>query len=172
MSELHEKAVAASRVITPSELHGLVCGFAAGNPGAFSLPEFIHLAGADALTNEAAITEFVTASLDDFTSQDMDFSPLVADDEEHLSQRLTDLSEWCAGFLSGFGATAVQSKDSAKQLPPDVQEIVRDFASISGLSGDVEEDDQDESSFMELFEYARVAAVLVLTMMSEQQTSD
>ncbi len=169
--ELEEKARNASSVISPSELHGLTCGMAAGNPGKFSLPAFIRLAGEDSLTDEHAVTDFVTQALHGFASQDMEFSPLVADDNAPMPVRLAGLSEWCAGFLSGFGAAVKRGEDGAPgQLPEDVQEIIRDFVSISSLSGDEEdepgEEEQDEASYMEIFEYTRVAAVLVLALMT------
>ncbi len=152
-------------MILPAELHGLVCGLCAGNPERFALQEFIDLAGADALTDETAVHEFIRGALDDFTSPDMTFTPLIGDDEDELSARLGRLTDWCAGFLSGFGAGAAGESDSA--LPVEVQEIVRDFARISGLDDDVDGDEEDEVSFMEIHEYVRVGAVLVLTLMAE-----
>ncbi len=134
------------------------------------MSDFVALAGADALSDENAVGEFVSASLDVLYAQDMEFSPLIPDDDEVLSVRLAGLSEWCAGYLSGFGAAA--SGTSVKALPVDVQEILRDFASISGLDDDVEGDEQDESSFMEIYEYVRVAAVLALTLMNDDTASD
>ncbi len=165
--ELEQKARDASAVISPAELHGLVCGMAAGNPGRFSLPEFIQLAGEDVLTEETAVTDFVTQALLGFASQDMEFAPLVADDNQPLSERLAGLSDFCAGFLSGFGA-ALPAQDPPPELPEDVQEIVRDFTSISALEGgdDDGDEEQDEVSYTEIFEYVRVAAVLVLALMS------
>ena len=44
---------------------------------------------------------------------------------------------------------------------------VRDFARISSLDDEVEGDNEDEVSFMEIHEYVRVGAVLVLTLMAE-----
>jgi len=54
----------------------------------------------------------------------------------------------------------------------DIQGILQDFASISGLDEEVDGDDQDESSFMEIFEYVRVAAVLTATLMNEARRAD
>ena len=164
MSDLELKAHSASAVLPATELHGMVCGFAAGNPQEFSLSEFVQLAGSDVLSAEAAVEEFVSASLDEFYAQDMSFNPLVPDDGEPLHVRLSGLAEWCAGFLGGFGATVNAQRDA---LHIDIQEILRDFASISGLDDDVEGDEQDESSFMEIYEYVRVGAILTMTLMGE-----
>ena len=166
MSDLEYLAQNASSIIPPSELHGLVCGFAAGHPPEFSLSDFVQLAGTDALSDEHAVSELVTATLDELFSTDMTFVPLVADDSDTMEVRLSGLAQWTAGFLSGFGASAASAA-----LPEDVQEILRDFASISGLDDDPgdgqEQDDQSETAFMEIFEYIRVAAVLVNTLMAE-----
>ena len=149
----------------------MVCGFAAGDPLQFSLTDFVQLAGADALSDEACVSDFVTASLDDLFSDEMGFSPLIPDDSELLSVRLGGLAEWCAGFLSGFGAS-VSERVSRDALHVDVQEILRDFASICGLDDEVDEDERDENAFMELYEYVRVAAVLTTTLMGSAQAPD
>ena len=140
----------------------------------FSLADFIHVAGDEALTDESATTDFIGDCLDDFTSQEMTFKPIISDDEVNLTQRLGELADFCAGFLSGFGASAQPEGDGGIQaLPDDVQEIIRDFAAISRLNDDAEEDeeDQDEGAFAEIYEYVRVASVLVLTLMSEDSAS-
>jgi len=166
VSDLEVKAQYASSVIPATELHGMVCGFAAGDPAQFSLTDFVQLAGADALSDEESVSEFVAASLDELFSEEMSFSPLIPDEAELLSTRLLGLAEWCAGFLSGFGAS-VSEHMSRDALHMDIQEILKDFASISGIDDEaVEGDEQDESSFMEIFEYVRVAAVLTAALMS------
>ena len=105
MSDLEVKAQNASAVIPATELHGMVCGFAAADPLQFSLSDFVQLAGADALSDEESVSEFVRSSLDELFSEEMGFQPLIPDDSELLSTRLMGLAEWCAGFLSGFGAS-------------------------------------------------------------------
>ena len=171
MSNLEQKALDASAVIAVTELHGMVCGFAAGEPAQFSISDFVQLAGTDALSDEQAVSEFVSACLEELYSSDMSFAPLIPDDSEELATRLRGLSEWCAGFLSGFGAAlggAEEGPAGVDALHVDVQEILRDFASISSLDEEVQGDEQDEGAFMEIYEYVRVAAVLTMTLMAEQ----
>lgn len=149
----------------------MVCGFAAGDPAQFSLTDFVQLAGADALSDEQSVSDFVSDSLEELFSEELDFRPLVPGETELLATRLLGLAEWCAGFLSGFGAS-VSERMARDALPMDIQEILRDFASISGLDDEVEGDEQDESSFMEIFEYVRVAAVLTATLMSDPEQGE
>jgi len=168
VSDLELKALSASSVIPTSELHGLVCGFAAGCPNRFSMSDFVQLAGSDLLSDALAVEAFVSAALDDFYSQGMTFLPLVPQDTELLNLRLAGLAQWCAGFLSGFGAS-VQAQHA--ELAPDLQEVLRDFASISAMDDEVDGDEQDESAYMEIFEYVRVAAMITTTLVA-QATDD
>jgi len=168
--ELLNKAIAASSYIEPAELHGLVCGLAASNPGTFSMPDFVDLVGTDGLTDEESAQAFVAATLDQLHAQDMEFHLLIPDDDEPLSERVTATGSWCAAFLSAFGAGVAQREIELKMLPDDVQELLRDFAALSGIDDDVEESDQDEASFMEIYEYIRVAAILAHTLMQGDES--
>ena len=81
------------------------------------------------------------------------------------------MAEWCGSFLSGFAAANATGRD---QLPVDIQEIIRDFATLSSLGSEVDlEDDegesaQDEESFSEIYEFVRVSVLLVLALLDEQ----
>ena len=138
----------------------------------FPLSQLVALAGDQALTDEVAVLEFVAATLANLRDEDLGFAPLIADDEEPLTQRVDELAEWCGSFLSGFAAANATGRD---QLPVDIQEIIRDFATLSGMGSDVDiasaDDDsaQDEESFSEIYEYVRVCVLLVLALLDEAQ---
>ena len=138
----------------------------------FPLSQLVALAGDQALTDEVAVLEFVAATLANLRDEDLGFAPLIADDEEPLTQRVDELAEWCGSFLSGFAAANATGRD---QLPMDIQEIIRDFATLSGMGSDVDiasaDDDsaQDEESFSEIYEYVRVSVLLVLALLDEAQ---
>lgn len=169
MSDLELKAASASSLLAPAELHGMVCGLAVTSAGGFSVDAFVELAGADALTDEGSVEQFVYAALDDLSNEEMAFAPIIPDDDEALDLRVGALGDFCAGFLSGFGA-GVQAERT--DLPPDVQEIISDFASISGIDDAAAEDEQDETSFMELFEYVRVGVLLIMSLMARPMDAD
>lgn len=174
MSDLQALAQNASSIIDSAELHGVVCGFAVGEPSSFLLSDFVQLMGTDVLSDETSVSDFVTATLEGLFSSDMSFIPLVPDDEYPLAERLAGLAQWCAGFISGFGAAfgggsaGADGGATMDALPVEVQEIVRDFGSISGLDDEVEGSEQEESAYMEIYEYVRVGAVLALTLVAEQ----
>lgn len=138
----------------------------------FPLSQLVALAGDQALTDEVAVLEFVAATLANLRDEDLGFAPLIADDEEPLTQRVDELAEWCGSFLSGFAAANATGRD---QLPVDIQEIIRDFATLSGMGSDADiasaDDDsaQDEESFSEIYEYVRVSVLLVLALLDEAQ---
>ena len=138
----------------------------------FPLSQLVALAGDQALTDEVAVLEFVAATLANLRDEDLGFAPLIADDEEPLTQRVDELAEWCGSFLSGFAAANATGRD---QLPVDIQEIIRDLATLSGMGSDVDiasaDDDsaQDEESFSEIYEYVRVSVLLVLALLDEAQ---
>ena len=140
----------------------------------FPISELVALAGDQALTDEGAVLDFVDDSLANLRDEDLGFRPLIADDDEPLTQRVGDLAEWCGSFLSGFAAGNTTGRDN---LPVDIQEIIRDFATLSSMGSDVDFEDadteaaQDEESFSEIYEYVRVSVLLVLALLEEQQPS-
>src|SRR5437868_6965962 len=58
----------------------------------------------------------------------MEFEPFLPDDDVPLEQRTTALSQWCAGFLYGFGSVRAVK---AEELPSSIDEILRDLANVS-----------------------------------------
>lgn len=163
--ELETLAQTAAPQLEPAELHGTVCGMAAARPMQFELPALVDLLGTDVLSDTDSVQAFVAATLDEYFAQDMEFQALIPDDDTPLAQRIVGLATWCAGFLSGFGAACAVPYQS---LADEIQELIRDFISISGLSEDEEESDHNEASLMEVYEYVRVGAVLALAIMLEE----
>ncbi|MBC7983362.1 MAG: UPF0149 family protein [Candidatus Obscuribacterales bacterium] len=101
---------------------------------------------------------------------DMEFSPLLPDDDAPLAARATALAQWCQGFLYGFGLATAPARSrvhpgelpQAKELPEEVDEVLRDFAQIARASpGESEPTEEDEVDYAELVEYIRVSVHLV-----------
>ena len=88
------------------------------------------------------------------------FQPLLPDDDIDLAGRLAALAEWCDGFIAGFAGAWVM--DAAAMLP-ETREVLGDFARIA----QVDQTDarslarEEEVNFMEIVEYARMAAITV-----------
>jgi hypothetical protein len=98
-------------------------------------------------------------------SDDFIFDLLLPGDEARISERAHALSEWCQGFLYGVAYMGVG--DDA-DWGEEGRGVLRDLMEISRLDSD-DSDDSDEQAFLELHEYVRTAAHI---MMSELQTPD
>lgn len=104
---------------------------------------------------------------------EMEFEPLLPDDDEPLEQRATALAQWCQGFLYGFGTGKPIQAD---KLKGQVDEVLRDLSHIARASVDVgAAGEEEEASYSELVEYLRVGVQLVhdeLTPLRESDTQN
>jgi len=90
---------------------------------------------------------------------DMDFAPLLPEEDEPLERRATALAQWCRGFLYGFGSSRPLQ---AAQFPPTVDEFLRDIAHVGGAEVDVgASGEEEEEAYVEVFEYLRAGVQLV-----------
>jgi uncharacterized protein YgfB (UPF0149 family) len=89
----------------------------------------------------------------------MEFTPLLPDDERTLEVRAEALGLWCQGFLYGLGMSGLDPKI---KLSPDVQEILKDLTHISRASVDPDAlDEESEQAYAELVEYLRAGVQLI-----------
>jgi len=152
---------AATSAVHAAEAHGCLCGALCLRPD-YSLAEWLDeiLAGpaGDGATNEPFATLF-EESVGVLARPDMEFEPLLPDDEAALAERVSALAAWCQGFLYGFGAsgTAAQVK-----LPETVTEVLGDLAQISHAGAVGSEDaEAEEDAYAELVEFVRAAVQIV-----------
>jgi uncharacterized protein YgfB (UPF0149 family) len=147
--------------VHPSEAHGCLCGalcarrdYSRGEWLDEIVPEDAEAAGSGAI---AALFEETVGVL---AGPDLAFQPLLPDDETALEQRVEALAAWCTGFLYGFGATG--RADGWRPLPPDVTEVLADFANIAqaGAPGP-DAVEEDENDYVQLVEFLRAAVQLV-----------
>lgn len=153
---------AGGSTVHAAEAHGCLCGALCARR-TYSLAEWL-----DEIQPETAATEVddagVLAQLHEATTRvlsapDMEFEPLLPDDDVDLAPRVEALGAWCQGFLYGFGASGTAARLA---LPEEVAEVLGDLANIShagdvgSASGEVEED-----AYVELVEYLRAAVQLV-----------
>jgi uncharacterized protein YgfB (UPF0149 family) len=101
-------------------------------------------------------------SLGEFS--DFEFRILLPDDETSVTRRSKALSEWCTGFLSGFGSAG---RFSQADLTTDVTEAFTDFSKISSLGKEVDaempDSEENEVDLMEICEYVRISVLLIFT---------
>lgn len=105
------------------------------------------------------LQELFTDTAEALSASEMQFEPLLPQDEEPIDARAAALGQWCQGFLYGLGVSALPD---ASQLPGEVGEIVRDITEISRVGVDrAESDESNESAYSELVEFVRVGVQLV-----------
>lgn len=148
---------ASNALPSASELHGYLTGQLTGGRRP-SREEWLGTAAeqadadlaADAET-AAALTELYRQTLVSLSSQDFDFSLLLAPDAAPLGERLTSLAAWCEGFLAGFGLAGAQADDA------ETTDTLRDFAAISQVEAEANEGEQSDADLFAIIEYVRLA---------------
>ena len=152
-------------LLSPSELHGCLCGLLGG--GANAQQELVLAALEETLkiSLHGVLADLVNNALaqvvECLESGDCDFNPLLPDDSVDLDERVDSLALWCKGFLSGFAQARVKERTQAEAVAPDSAEALRDFAAIAQAENE-DGDESSESEYFELVEYTRVAAMNVL----------
>ncbi|MCF6257781.1 MAG: UPF0149 family protein [Gammaproteobacteria bacterium] len=152
--------------ITPSEVHGTLCGLLCANSNAgvdiWQQALWPNQPGGDLLAAEAheifKQTHDVTRrQLNDPTCE---FQMLLPDDNDSLDARVNALGDWCQGYLIGLSLGGIT--DFAP-LPEDAREITKDLLEIAraGTSYELEGSEEDENAYAELVEYLRVGVLLI-----------
>jgi yecA family protein len=152
--------------VTPSEVHGTLCGLLSANTGAdaeiWQRALWPELENNDLLAKEAcAVFEQAhEASRQQLNDPACEFHMLLPDDQDSLDQRVHALGDWCQGFLVGLALGGVKD---FKPLPQDAREIAEDLVEIAraGTSYHLEGSEEDENAYAELVEYLRVGVLLI-----------
>lgn len=158
--DLADELVTLGSNVNPAELHGVVVGRICGgkryteSAWLHSAFKFLELSIAEG-ASYPRLVDLYSNSLQQLESNLFDLELLLPDDDIDMEQRVIAMSEWCQGFLLGFGTSGVTGDTS---LTAETSEALRDFAEFVQI--DPEQAD-DESDLMELVEYIRVAALTI-----------
>ena len=157
--------------LSVSEVHGLCCGLlcsqtsgAAKTRWFTELLDSASLSAADVSGKAVQLKHldgWFTHTLEALNDADLDFNPLMPEDETTAVVRIRALGDFCAGFTYGVGLTLAAR--SGKALPADTREIIEDFQAIDAVDsadqvddqGDVLSKEAQESLYVELLEYVR-----------------
>ena len=103
-------------------------------------------------------------TIEELKDPDLSFIPYLAsaDDLNKLSE---SLAQWCSSFLAGF---ALGCGEERSELPPDIQEIIKDFAALTSMEAEGAPGSVEEDSYMQIFEYVRVTVLWMYDLMIEQ----
>ncbi len=162
--------------MTVSELHGGLCGTLCSGGARTAtawLEACIREAASTVNAAEQARDVFRAVELETWralASADLDFTPLLPEDDLPLDDRVNELGLWCHGFLSGLALGGVtfstddsRAADNTEGDSP-LEEIVKDFAAISraGLSTGEHSDPTDaDFALAEIIEYVRVGTQII-----------
>lgn len=148
--------------VAAAESHGCLCGALCTMqeyPLESWLDELVPDAGDDPADDRAPLRLLFADTLRDLRGDEMEFQLLLPDDDAPLVERAMALSQWCQGFLYGFG---IGGEVPREQLSGEVEEVLRDLTHISQASvetgGDAEE---EELAYAEIVEYVRAGVQLI-----------
>ena len=145
----------------PAELHGLVTGVVCvlqppGQDGWQALLAGLDVAGPAEGSDDPAWRLLVDEGQDLAEALDednLDFEPLLPDDEQPLPERVQALAAWCSGLLLGFALAGGQERS-------DEQELIADLQELSALDWEVQDSDEaSENDYADLLEFVRLVPV-------------
>lgn len=118
--------------------------------------------------SQQALRLLYADTLNALRGEDLDFEVLLPGDDVPLATRAGGLSQWCQGFLYGFGSTGrtddSQGPPKQDELPANVNEILSDLTHIGRASVEIEgdaENETEEEAYAEVVEYVRVGVQLI-----------
>lgn len=151
-------------LITPSELHGLLCGkLTAGSTMSevewlLEAVEFLGFSQAPDERVRKVLSELYQITRGQMERSDFSLRLMLPDDDYPLIERLDTLAQWCHGFLSGFGSVG-----AAPCTNPEVAEqtdsTFRDIAEVAQVALDEESaaDAESEEYYTLVSEHVRVS---------------
>lgn len=153
----NEQFQAIDESLTISELHGLMMGIMCVTqaPNTEQWRQILALLKVPSLDDDAI--QFLSEEAEDAShalmDAELDYAPILPDDEQPLYQRVQALADWCAGVVLGFGLAAQKlTDDEAEQIG-----ILQDVASVEFVESDDDED--GEQAYEELYELVRLIPV-------------
>ena len=150
-----------------AETHGLLCALLCGgaNISSSAWLESLQSAFPDAqdpqfIKAKETLSQLFDATAAQLQSETCEVELLLPKDDEALHVRIQALAQWSQGFLSGLQLLGVSHKNAQA---PDVKDALNHLLQISCLEyeSDDEADAESESSYNELFEFARMAVLLI-----------
>lgn len=111
------------------------------------------------------VSTLASETLAVLADDDYGFQLLVPEDNIAINTRSRAVSQWCEGFLLGFGMTG---RFQQSDLGEEAAEIISDLARIASLDEEIPDSEENETDLMEINEYVRVSVLLVYTECGKQ----
>ena len=144
-------------ISSPSELHGLLTGIVCVTqaPTKDEWSQILNTLNVPPLSVEAL--ESLTDEADDvanaLSDDDLDYLPMLPDDNHGLAERVQALADWCAGVVLGFGL-------ASGNIRAEEQELIEHLQDVAAVEfEDSDNDEEGEESYQELYEFVRLIPV-------------
>lgn len=148
---------AIEEISSPSELHGLLTGIVCVTQAPTPDEWLQILATLTVPQLEQEALELLSEETDDvfhaLSEDELDYLPMLPDDEHPLSERVQALADWCTGVVLGFGL-------ASGNIRPDEAELIQHLQDIAAVEfDDTDNDEEGEISYQELYEFVRLIPV-------------
>ncbi len=156
-SQWHHNFSKIEELSSPSELHGLLTGIVCVTqaPTSEEWQQILTTLEIPAL-DEQVLNALVDEAEDVFyalSDDELDYLPLLPDDEHALVDRVQALADWCAGVVLGFGL-------ASGHIRPDEKELIEHLQDVAAVEFEESDDDEEgEQSYQELYEFVRLIPV-------------
>ncbi|MBL4762220.1 MAG: UPF0149 family protein [Gammaproteobacteria bacterium] len=164
--ELNTVMRAAGCSVEPAEAHGMLCGLLLGDKdqAVWMMELFEDDIESGDLSQKTCVR--MLASLYEQTRQQLNDSGveltlLLVDEDDDLADKTFSLSKWVQGYLYGVGLSGVDIEAIGSE---DATELLQDFSAISQArfeEDDEVDEEESEAAYTEVFEYVRVATLLL-----------
>lgn len=144
-------------ISSPSELHGLLTGIVCvtQTPSRSEWSDILATLNVPALSEEALalLTDEAEDVSHALSEDELDYLPLLPDDEHILADRVQALADWCAGVVLGFGL-------ASGHIRADEMELIEHLQDVAAVEfEDSDNDEEGEESYQELYEFVRLIPV-------------
>ncbi|AXY56156.1 YecA family protein [Acinetobacter chinensis] len=156
-SEWNRNFSSIEEISSPSELHGLLTGIVCvtNTPSREEWQQILNTLEVPELNEEAL--DILSDEAEDvahaLSEDELDYLPLLPDDEHVLADRVQALADWCAGVVLGFGLASGHIRQDEMELI----EHLQDVAAVEFEESD--NDEEGEESYQELYEFVRLIPV-------------
>ncbi|MCH2016851.1 UPF0149 family protein [Acinetobacter ursingii] len=144
-------------ISSPGELHGLLTGIVCVTeaPSRDEWLQILNTLNVPQLSDEAfALLSDEAEDVAHALSEDeLDYLPMLPDDEHSLQERVQALADWSAGVVLGFGLASGHIRSDEMELI----EHLQDVAAVEFEDSD--DDEEGENSYEELYEFVRLIPV-------------
>ena len=147
---------------TGAEIQGMFCGMLGGGmplecqDWLEPLADFIHQGESFSKEVDQAFKSLLHSTCQELVDSDFALVLCLPEDSSPINERGQALLSWVQGFMLGFGL----HQDDLTGCSDDVKEALEDFAEISRMDDEMNEDEESEQALFEVMEYVRVTAML------------